>query len=218
MVPLDHLARMQDAIEILGAEVYPLLMRLGAVRTAELQPVVARSLLGEVEQVTPRLGLQPVPTLTFLDGAGSPLGSIFGGAGETEVARASEGILSLTAAGIRIALRRFPPPVGFRSDSGVARGWYVCYFSSLTFTPEGARGLRTPEMGGSGAPVALPGLPPLPPVTRWHQASVAGSPEVAQAVFATTPADEVFRDLLHAITAACLESLRLRQPLRVERR
>ncbi|WP_374712533.1 hypothetical protein [Symbiobacterium terraclitae] len=217
VVPLAHLVRMQDAIEILGADPYPLLMRLGAVRTAELQPVVAGSLLREVERVTPRLGQLPVPTLTFLDGAGAPMGAFYGGPDETEIARTDDGVVSLTAEGIRIALRRFPPPVGFRSDPGVARGWYVCCFSSLAFGPEGAQGRRTPGMGGSGAPVALPGLPPLPPVTRWHQASVAGSPAVASAVFATTPAAEVFRDLLHAITAACQEALRLRQPLRAER-
>jgi hypothetical protein len=70
-------------------------------------------------------------------------------------------------------------------------------------------------MGGSGAPVRLPDLPPLPPVTRWHYARVAGSPAVAVVQFTSTPAEEVFRDLLHALDAACVESLRLRRPLRI---
>jgi len=212
-VPLAQLVRMQGAVELLGADAYPTFMRLGAAGRLELQPVAAGSLLIEVERATERLGRQPVPTLTFMGEGGAVLGAMYGGHDTTEVAGSDDGQIAVTAEGIRVLLRRFPPPVGFRSEPGVARGWFVCYFSALAFGPDGAWGTRTPAMGGSGAPVAMPGLPPLPPVTRWHQANVAGSPAVAAAVFTTTPAAEVFRDLIHAVTAACQDSLRLKRPL-----
>jgi len=216
LIPLAHLQLLQDAIEFTGAEQFPLLMRLGSVETVALQPVRAGALQREVERAAARLAAHPVPTLAFHSPGGAALGALFGGHGETDVARSDTARVSLTPSGIRIVLRQFPPPVGFRSTPGLERGWFECFFAALRFAPDGVRGIRTPEMGGSGAPVLLPDLPPLPPVTRWHRAVVAGRPAVGEARFAFTPAGEVFRDALHALTAATQDSLRLQRALQIE--
>lgn len=216
LIPLTHLTRLQEAVEFIGAEAFPLFMRLGAVDAMQLQPVRAGVLLDETERIGRQIAKQQVPTLAFRSASGAALGAFFGGQEETTVAHSENALVSVTPRGIRIALRQFPPPVGFRSVPGLERGWFACFFAALQFTVDGVQGLRTPEMGGSGAPVILPELPPLPPVTRWHQAFVAGRPDVAEARFTFTPAAEVFRDVLHALTAATQEALRLRRPLQIE--
>lgn len=217
LIPLAQVTRLQEAIAAAGAEEFPLLMRLGAADLTRLQPVRAGVLLDETGRMAQRIAGHRLPTLTFRSAAEAVLGALFGGEGETEIARSDLARISLTPGGIRIAVRQFPPPVGFRSTPDLERGWFACFFSALRFTPDGVQGLRTPEMGGSGAPVDLPALPALPPITRWHRAFVAGRPEVAEAQFAFTPAPDVFRDLLHALTAASQEALRLRRPLQMER-
>ncbi|MFB5083856.1 hypothetical protein [Symbiobacterium thermophilum] len=215
LIPFAHLSRMQEAVELLGAEDFPLLMRLGAVDGLRLQPVRAGVLHDEALRASQRLVAHQVPTLTFHSPSGAALGSLFGGQGEADVAASDSARVSLTPRGIRIALRQFPPPVGFRSTPGLERGWFACFFASLRFGEDGICGLRTPEMGGSGAPVLLPELPKFPPVTRWHRAFVAGRPDVAEVRFAFTPAQDVFRDVLHALTAATQESLRLKRALEI---
>lgn len=217
LIPLGQLERLQEAIEFVGAEEFPLLTRLGAVDGLRLQPVRAGVLHDEMLRAAQRLAAHQVPTLTFHSPSGAALGSVFGGQGEADVAASDRARVSLTPWGIRIALRQFPPPVGFRSLPGLERGWFACFFAALRFHEEAVQGLRTPEMGGSGAPVPLPDLPPLPPVTRWHRAFVAGRPQVAEARFTFTPAPEVFRDVLHALAAATQESLRLKRALEIDR-
>ncbi|MFZ5817091.1 MAG: hypothetical protein ACOY93_17660 [Bacillota bacterium] len=214
---MDRLHSLQSLISEFGAETYPLFLRLGAVRALELQPVTARALLGEVERFQPLLGGRRIPGLSFLDARGQEIGGIYGGPDSAEIAATDEASLAVTADGIRVVLRQLPPPVGFRSSPALETGWYECYFESIQFGPPGPTGRRTPDMGGSGAPVALPDLPPLPPLTRWHFARTANTAQIAAIVFTETPAEAVFRDLLHALTAACTESLRLRRPLRLAR-
>lgn len=216
-LPLYRLHRMQAFISELGAETYPLFLRLGAVRSVELHPVVARSLLAEVEKFLPLIGGRRVPGILFYDAQGHGVGGLYGGVNDAVVAEDDNSRLSITAEGIRVMVRQFPPPVGFRSGPALESGWFECYFESLRFAEKEASGRRTPAMGGSGAPVPLGHLAPLPPATRWDFARTAGITVVRAAEFTETPAEEAYKDLLHAITAACNESLRLRRPLRVER-
>lgn len=216
-LPLHRLNALQDLISEFGTETYPLSLRLGAVRVAELQPVTARALLAEVEKFVPLIQGRLVPGVTFYDAQGEQVGGIYGGLTEAHIAATAESALSVTSVGIRVAMRQFPPPVGFRSDPTLESGWFACYFEALQHGPEGSTGRRTPAMGGSGAPVTLDNLPPLPPPTRWDYSRVAGSVAVSTTEFTETPAEEVYRDLLHALTSACTDSLRLRRPLRIGR-
>lgn len=216
-VPLAHLGRMQDLVSDLGVAAYPLFLRLGAVRHTEMQPVTVLALLTEVERFTPLIADRLVAGVTFYDEQGQALGQISGGVTELALAQSKEGALSVTPQGIRVLIDQFPPPVGFRSGPGLESGWFECYFSSLQLTPEGTLGTRMAAMGGSGTPVRLPSLPPLPPATKWHQSRVSSGVPVASVAFTPTPATEAFRDILHAVTAACTESLRLKRPLRLDR-
>lgn len=216
-IPMAHVHRLQALISELGADLYPLSLRLGTVRLAELQPVTARALLAELEKVVPLLKGRRIPAVSFQDAHGMELGGIFGGPGGTEIAVTAESQLSVTPHGIRVVVRQFPPPVGFRSGPTLESGWFECYFERLHHGPDAATGQRTPAMGGSGAPVVLEGLPPLPPATRWDFARVAGQVSVAVTEFVETPAEVVFRDVLHAVMSACTESLRLKKALRIGR-
>lgn len=211
---MDRLHSLQSLIGEFGADTYPLFLRMGAVRALELHPVAARTLLAEVEKFQPLLQGQSIPGISFQDAQGRYLGAIYG---ETPVAHTDESSIAVTPEGIRITLKQLPPPVGFRSDPSLESGWFACYFTSLQFTPEGAVGRRTAAMGGSGAPVSLPGLAALPPATRWHESKVSGKVSLGSVTFAETPAEEVFRDILHTFTAASTEALRLKRPLRILR-
>lgn len=216
-VPMDHLGRLQELVGELGEATYPLVLRLGAMARLDMQPVTARALLAEVEKFLPLIGGHNLAGVLFCSVDGSELGGYYGGIGETLIAEAEDCRLSVTAEGIRLAVRQFPPPVGFRSHPEMATGWYECYFASLDHSPQGTTGVRMPSMGGSGAPVQLTLVPALPPVTRWHYAHVAGQPVVAATRMTSAPAKDVFRDVIHAITAACTEALRLHRPLRIVR-
>lgn len=214
--PMHRLTALQALISEFGADASPLFLRLGA-RRAELQPVTTRALLAEVERFLPLIHGRPIPGISFQDAQEREIGGIYGGTEQREIARSEKGRLWVTDQGIRVAVHQFPPPVGFRSHPHLESGWFQCYFQSLHHSPDGTTGRRTPAMGGSGAPVALTLLPPLPPVTRWDFARVAGNTQVATTVFTETVVEEAYRDLLHAITAACNESLRMRRPLRIGR-
>lgn len=216
-IPMDHVNSLQAVISEFGAETFPLFLRLGAVRALELQPVTARTLLAEVEKFLPLVSGRRIPGVSFQDAQGNELGTMYGGVIDRELAATEESRLSVTARGIRVLVRAFPPPVGFRSSPALESGWYECYFESLRHSPDGSTGRRTPAMGGSGAPVPLPGLPSLPAATRWDFARVAGKVAVAATEFTETTAEAVYRDLLHAVTSACTESLRTRRPLRIAR-
>ncbi|MFZ5825948.1 MAG: hypothetical protein ACOY94_16760 [Bacillota bacterium] len=217
IVPIHRLHPLQVLVSELGAEAYPLFLRLGAVRNAEFQPVTARALLAEMEKFLPQIHSRRIPGVSFHDAQEREVGSIYGGEEERVLLSSDEALLSISARGIRVLLRQFPPPVGFRSHPGLENGWFECHFQSIRYDPDGATGLRTPAMGGSGAPVPLGRLPDLPPATRWDFARVAGAVEVPRMEFTETPAEEAYRDLLHAITAACNDSLRLRRVLRIGR-
>lgn len=216
-IPMAHVNRLQAVISEFGAEIYPLFLRLGAIRRVEMQPVVARSLLAELEKAVPLMKGKRMPGVSFRDSEGNELGGIFGAPDGSDIASAQEAHLSVTPRGIRAVVQQFPPPVGFRSAPTLESGWFECYFESLHFTPDAVTGRRTPAMGGSGAPVSLQGLPSLPPVTRWDYSRVAGQVSVAVAEFVESPAEEVFRDVLHAVMSACNESLRLKRVLRIGR-
>lgn len=216
VIPFDQLTRMQVIVGTLGELRFPLLIRLGAVRAIKYQPVTVQAIHTELKRLVPHLTDRPVPGVAFLGESGAELGGYHGSEGEMTIARSDDARVSVTPDGIRVVLHLVPPPVGFRSAPDLESGWYACLFTSLRYGPEGTAGTRTPAMGGSGVPVQLPNLPALPPVTRWHHARVAGAPEVAAMQFTSTPAGVVFRDLLHALDAACLESLRLKRPLYVK--
>jgi len=214
-VPMDHLHRLQALVSEFGADGYPLFLRAGAVRNAELQPVTARAFLAEVEKFTPLITGRRVPGLSFRSAQGLEIGSIHGGQEVRPIAANDACSVSMTGQGIRVAIHQFPPPVGFRSNPTLQSGWYECYFQSLQHTQSGTLGERTPAMGGSRSLVPLPDLPEMPPPTKWDDAKVSSGAEVAATEFTETSAEEAFRDLLHAITAACNEALRLRRPLRI---
>ncbi len=216
-VPMDRLLRLQALVSEFGTDTYPLFLRMGAVQEVHLQPVTARALLAEVEKFMPRMRGRRVPGLSFRDAQGREIGVMHGGPEPRMVAENAGCVLSLTEQGIRVVLRQFPPPVGFRSSPALESGWYECFFERLQHTPSGVLARRTPAMGGSGNPVALANLPNLPPPTRWDESKVATGATVAVTELIETPAEGAFRDVLHAVTAACNEGLRLRRPLRIRR-
>lgn len=216
-VPMHRLTALQALVGEFGSDAYPLFLRLGAVRLAEFQPVTARALLAEIDKFLPLIHTRRIPGVSFQDAQQREVGGIYGGEEERVIVSTDEALLSVSGKGIRVLLRQFPPPVGFRSNPDLESGWYECYFQSLRHSPDGTTGLRTPAMGGSGAPVPLDALPALPPATRWDFALVAGKAEVRSTEFTESPAEEAYRDPLHAVTAACTECLRLRRVLRIVR-
>lgn len=211
MLPLPLLEALQSAVSELGAETYPLFLRLGGTLKAQMQPVTSRALLAEVEQFSPLLTDLRVPCLLFRSANGSELGGIYG-----QVVGGDGLLLAPTAEGIRLVVQQFPPPVGFRSRPAMGSGQYECYFEQIERSPSGDQGIRTAAMGGSGAPVPLPALP-IPPVTRWDFARTAGKPAIGLVSSAAIPALEVYKDLLHGLASACTESLRLKVPLQMRR-
>lgn len=208
----DRLAALQELVAALGAESCPQFLRIGSIRNASFQPVGARAFLREIEFFAPRLSGFLIPGFRMVGPDGSELGAIYpNGDGAPAGAKAS---LSLWAAsgGIRLVSSALPPPVGFRAHPGLLPGEHECYFTRLERTADGWRGYRAPGMGGSGAPVSLPPVP-IPPPTRWDVSVTAGKPEIGGLTYVETPAPEVFAGIIHAFESACLESLRLKEPL-----
>lgn len=212
MLPKIPLTALQSVVEGLGADTYPLFLRLGGSPLTRMQPVTARALLREVEKFQEALRWRLIPGVQFRDAAGAELGSIYTKP-ESPVLTAADNLsLSVTSEGIRLLLKAFPPPVGFRSRPGLPPLHYECFFQEIRVKGADFVGVRTADMGGGEKPVALPPIP-VPPVTRWDTSRVAGKPAVASLLYVETPAPEVYRDLLHAFVSACEESLRLKVPL-----
>jgi hypothetical protein len=208
------LAALQWVVALLGADAYPLFLRLGAAQTLRLQPVTAGTLLAEVEHFKNRLVNWRVPGISFRDDQGQEIGRIYARPEEKPVVKTPSLSLAPTTEGIHLLLKLFPPPVGFRSRPELAGGQYECYFRRLLLNEAGSQGERTTEMGGSGSLVTLPAIP-IPPVTQWDFALVAGKPVVREVLFMETPALEVFLDPIHLLTSICVESLRLMAPLTI---
>lgn len=214
LIPRPHLEQLQALVTELGAARFPLFFRLGGQGLTRMQPITARSLLSEVEEFLARLADQTVPALLFADSQQRVLGGMLGRPDGARLAGSDLLAMAVTDEGIRLTLTQFPPPVGFRSGPGLKAGTYLCYFDQITRTPDGFAGLRTIAMGGSGAPVALPDLP-LPPVTAWDFAAVAGKPSVAELRFMRMPVKDAYRDALHALVTATNDSIRLKVPLQI---
>lgn len=214
IIPMAHLAQLQVRVAELGATTFPLLLRLGGRGLTRMQPVVARSLLAELEVALVRLKHDTVPAMLFGGEQGVALGGMLGHPEGEDLSRNETVGVAVTEEGIRLTVAQFPPPVGFRSAPGLKAGMYVCFFDQIIRTREGLVGQRTAAMGGSGAPVTLPGLP-LPPVTAWDFAAVAGKPLVAEARFMRMPVADAFRDVIHALVTATNDSIRLKAPIQV---
>lgn len=215
-VSRSHLEALQHIVAELGANTFPLFLRLGATARWRMQPVTARSLLAEVEKFSRGLGLRLIPGLSFRDADGAELGNLYARAGEGPLVAGDRVQVTPTPDGIQVVAQGFPPPPGFRSRPGLPPLHYECYFTEIRSDGQGWSGVRTTEMGGSGARVALPVIP-LPPATQWDYSRVAGRPAIWSVVHVETPASEVYRDLLHAVHTACNESLRLKLPMEFRR-
>jgi hypothetical protein len=216
MIFKGHLDALQALVAELGAVHFPLFLRLGSTALVRMQPVSARALLAEVDHFVRELEAEKVPGLTFLDNRGEVLGAMFGGAGIEYLAETDAAFLGVTPEGIRMVVHVFPPPAGFRSRPGLKPMHYECFFEQITCEGGAWFGRRASFMAGGDAPVALPEVP-LPPVTRWDTARVAGRPAVAAVTFAERSAVEVFRDVIHAFRSACDESLRLKSTFEFRR-
>jgi hypothetical protein len=204
---------MQAVVGDVGADKAPLFLRMGRAGGSRHQPVGISILLKELPHIHELLGYFLVTGAEFYAASGELLGAAWG-FGDGLIAGADGPTLHATPDGLALTVAALPPPVGFRSEAGLAPGHFRCYFREIQITPGGWQGLRTEAMGGSGQPVNVPSLP-LPPVTRWDTSRIAGSPQVGSICFIERPALEVFADELHALTAAATECLRLKRPLHV---
>jgi len=211
-MPRMQLEALQQIVAELGSVTYPLFLRLGGSPTTTLQPVVARVLLKEIEKFTAALADQLIAGVRFFDDEGVELGGLY----RSEMGASDTVRLEVTSEGISVVLSQFPPPVGFRSRPGLKAGQYECLFERITYNGKEYLGSRTAAMGGSGAAVPLPSLPLLP-VTKWDFARVSGKPAVWSIVWVRTPAPDAYRDVVHVLSSACDESLRLKAPLKFQR-
>ena len=214
IIPMTHLAQLQALIGELGAANYPLLLRLGSRGLLKLQPVTARAVLSELEVALSHLRGVTVPVLLFGGESGQVLGGMLSHPSGEDLFRNETIAVTVTEDGISLTVTQFPPPVGFRSAPGLKAGTYLCFFDQITRTRDGFMGMRTAAMGGSGAPVSLPEVP-IPPVTAWDFAGVAGKPVVAELRFMRMPVADAFRDVIHALVTATNDSLRLRAQFQV---
>lgn len=211
-LPLHRLEALQALVTELGADNFPLFLRLGGSSRVRMQPVTARALLAEAESFRKRLDDSEVPCLRFWGPGEAELGIIYARADGKFLAEIDRVRLTVSDNGIRVVVRQFPPPVGFRSAPDLPAGEFECYFSTLTSEGTGWVGLRAEVMAGSGAPVALQSIP-LPPATRWDYSRVAGAPAIMRVEHHLVSASKVFKEIIHALETACTDSLRLKQPL-----
>jgi len=214
IVPLERLQPLQRIASDAGATRFPLFQRISSARSITLQPVTARALLAEAEKLAAEVEGLIVPGVTLFGANGQELGGILALTNHGQILGNAELRLAATVNGIRLTVRKVPPPVGFRSEPGLAAGEYACYFRRLVLGGDGWQGLRTESMGGSGAPVSLPALS-VPPAARWDFVWSTESPAVFAIESLQVPAPEVYRDVLHAFVSACTESLRFRGPLTI---
>jgi hypothetical protein len=211
LLPKTAFMALQSILEGLGADTYPLFLRLGGTQESRMQPVTARVLLKEVELFSRHLRWRIIPGIQFGGTASEELGIMYSRP-EGDLAQSDKVSFTVTPEGIRLTVNMFPPPVGFRSRPGLKPLHYECFFREIHVEGTEFRGVRTADMGGTEEPVAIPPVP-VPPVTRWDYSRVAGKPAVTSMRYIETPATEVYRDLIHAFVSACEESLRLRTPL-----
>lgn len=232
---------MQSVVGEVGADKAPLFLRLGRAGGSRHQPISVAVLLKELPHIQELLRYFLLTGAEFSDASGELLGTIWGfgdgliaggaaapasGAGSGKVGgtsrrtKSAAGLpapgptLHATTDGLGLTVAELPPPVGFRSETGLEPGHFRCYFREIEITPDGWLGHRTEGMGGSGQPVKVPAVT-LPSVTRWDFSRTAGSPQIARIRFVERQAVEVFADEIHALEAAGTESLRLKRPLHV---
>lgn len=210
----SHLEALQHQGASLGNTLVPILLRLGMPGTVTLQPVTARQLLAEIDGLAERSRNDHFPAVQFLDHQQTRLGEMVAWTAETTICNDKTTRLLISEQGIRVIVQDFPPPVGFRTGPGLARGEHECYFTQLRRQGDGWLGERTGEMGGTGAPVPLT-LPPLPPPSRWDFARVVTGEVLWSIRHVPSPVPEALSDLIHAMGSACTDSLRLRHPLRI---
>lgn len=214
---VHRLEALQELVAELGAEAFPLFLKLAAGARRSFQPVVCSALLSEVNAFTARLQQNTVPCLYFRDRQGWLMGGLYAPPAQQRP-KAERGVILLepTEEGIRAEAAVFPPPVGFRSRAGLPSGHYECFFQRIEWQGGRPLGWRTPAMRGSGAPVPLVELR-LPPVTQWDFAHVSGKPPVALVEVAMVPVPAAFQEILHGVRSACEDSLRLQEPMELYR-
>lgn len=207
---------MQAVVGDVGADKAPLFLRLGRAGGSRHQPISVATLLKELPHIKELLRYFLITGAEFLDAHGELLGTVWGfGDGLVAGGAVAQGpTLHATPDGLALTVAELPPPVGFRSETGLAPGHFRCYFRMLERTPQGWLGHRTEEMGGSGQPVKVPSLA-LPSPARWDSSRASGNPDVALIRFVERQAVDVFADELHALEAAGNESLRHKRPLHV---
>lgn len=239
MLTARRFLALQAVVGDVGADKAPLFLRLGRAGGTRHQPISVATFLKELPHIQELLRYFLITGAEFIDPNDELLGTIWGfgdgliaggaaapasgiGSGKIGSAgRASKAgtagrgpTLHATPDGLALTVAELPPPVGFRSESGLEPGHFRCYFRELQITPEGWLGYRTEGMGGSGQAVKVPAVT-LPSATRWDASRAAGSPQVARIRFVERQAVEVFADELHALEASGTESLRLKRPLHV---
>lgn len=214
LILASHLEALQHQGAALGNTLVPILLRLGMPGAVTLQPVTARHLLAEIDGLVERAEDQHFPAVHFLNREQSRLGELTAWVEEPAICEDETTRLFIGESAIRVVVRGFPPPVGFRTGLGLVSGEHECYFTQIRRHGEGWVGERTAQMGGTGAPVPL-SLPPLPPPSRWDFAKVASGEGVWAVRHVLTPVPVALADLIHAVRSACTESLRLRHPLRI---
>lgn len=214
---VHRLEALQELVTDLGAEAFPLFLKLASGARRSVQPVVSGALLAEVDTFAARLEQSTVPCLYFRNQQGALMGGLYAPpAQQRRQAPRGEVLLEPTEAGIRAEAALFPPPVGFRSRPGLPTGHYECFFQRIEWQNGQPLGWRTMAMSGSGAPVPLSELR-LPPATQWDFAYVSGKPAVAMVEVAMVPFSTAFEETLHGIRSACEDSLRLREPMELYR-